>query len=130
MENLGSTDNSSHESFYGSDLEARREGLKIALELIKQQITLATIVVGLSIRFDSKSTSVNIQDIVVLKIGIALMVVSFILGIFALSSIAYAVRKNRSNDIVQQKNVKRFSVGQGLFFVSGVISLSVFVIFN
>lgn len=130
MDELGSQDGSTTEKFYDSDAEAKKESLKISLELIKQQITLATVVVGLSTRFDMDSPSVSSVEILVLKAGVFFMVVSFLSGVFALSSIAYAVRKNKSSNIVKQPNIEKLSICQGFFFVSGVVFLSIFVLFS
>lgn len=112
---------------FDHDRQARHEGQKVSLELIKQLLTLSTVVVGLSVRFVQGDSD---QSSVLLKIGILGMLVSVFSGVFALMSMTYLVRKNQIHTMYQKGFFLPLYRTQLFSFLVGAFFLSAFILFS
>jgi hypothetical protein len=112
---------------YDDDRQARHEAQKVSLELIKQLLTLSTVVLGLSVRFVQADVD---QSLLILKTGIVGMLISVFAGIFALANMSYLVRKNQLHIMYQKGFFLPAFRTQFVGFAFGAFFLSVFVLFG
>lgn len=110
---------------YEDDSEAERKSLDVAIELVKQQITLASVLVGLALTFSNNYKNAPTEAI--LKLSILCLVLSFVAGIMAISIISSVIARNK-RDITKHRTVRPLGVLQGIAFVSGVLLMALSVL--
>lgn len=111
---------------YGTAEEANQKGLEVAIDLVKQQVTLASVLIGFALAFTRVD---DLSNILMLKSAVLGLVISFVSGILALSIIATTIRRNRPGIVVARPTIQLFAIVQGLSFVTGVSLIALFVIF-
>ncbi|PSB30153.1 hypothetical protein [Stenomitos frigidus] len=113
---------------YVDDNLARQKSLDIAIELVKQQVTLASVLVGLGLTFANNFR--NTPTEIILKISLICLIFSFVAGVLAISIISSVVAKNKKgSEVTQHKTVRPLGIFQGIMFVSGVVAMALSVIF-
>ncbi|MBV9389004.1 MAG: hypothetical protein JOZ78_21520 [Chroococcidiopsidaceae cyanobacterium CP_BM_ER_R8_30] len=112
--------------------EAKKKSLDLTIELVKQQITLASVIVGFAVNFSRGGLPSNIASNIILinifKASIASLTLSFLCGVITISLISVGVRKNQVDSVLRIKRVGSLGIIQGFLFVCGVILLAVFII--
>jgi hypothetical protein len=100
--------------------------LDLAVEAVKQQITLATAIIGASLAFSSQLSGVKqgkIWDL--LPFAFAPLALSIICGVLALMSIAFHLSKD--GDPLNKRGVRQLGMVQNLGFLLSVI-IMVFIV--
>src|SRR5574341_23256 len=106
------------------DREEKR--LDIALEAIKQQITLATGILGATLAFSNQLKDARQGRMwKLLPYAFTPLAVSIICGVFALMSISYHLRKE--DDPLAQGNVRAAGVLQNTTFLIAIVAMVVII---
>jgi hypothetical protein len=98
------------------------KGLDLTTEVVKQQITLSSVILGAGLAFADK-VQVPPRD---LAFGLAPFFIAIIFGVLALMAISFHLSKDQSNPIASSK-VQWFGVLQNVFFVFGILALLILI---
>ena len=100
--------------------------LDIAIEAVKQQITLATAIIGASLAFSNQLSGAKQGKIWnLLPIAFAPLTVSIICGVLALMSISYYL--NKEGDPLSQKGVQKLGIFQNAAFLISIVLMVLIV---
>jgi len=107
-------------------MDRAEKRLDIALEAIKQQITLATGILGATLAFSHQLTEARQGHVwKLLPYAFAPLAVSIICGVFALMSISYHLKKN--DDPLAQSNVRLAGIFQNITFLIAIVGMVVVI---
>lgn len=110
-------------SLYEDQDKANQKSLDITLELVKQQITLSSVLIGLSLAFASNKSLEAL-----LGVSILLFILSIICGVLLISTISTKVRKNSIEVITSIPSIKKLGMIQGFAFISGLITMALSIL--
>ena len=100
--------------------------LDLAVESVKQQITLATAIIGASLAFSGQLTEVKKGKIwALLPFAFAPLALSIICGVLLLMSISFYL--GTEQDPLQQNLVKRLGMVQNAAFILSVILMVIVI---
>jgi hypothetical protein len=100
--------------------------LDIAVESVKQQITLATAIIGASLAFSGQLTEVKKGKIwALLPLAFTPLALSIICGILLLMSISFYLGTDQ--DPLQQKLVRRLGILQNATFIISIILMVIVI---
>jgi hypothetical protein len=106
------------------DREEKR--LDLATEAIKQQITLATAIIGATVAFSGQLTGIKQGKIWnLLPLAFAPLALSIICGVLALMSIAFHLAKE--GDPLGKTGVRRLGMAQNVTFLLAMVMM-VFIV--
>ena len=107
-------------------MDRAEKRLDIALEAIKQQITLATGILGATLAFSHQLTEARQGRVwKLLPYAFTPLAVSIICGVFALMSISYHLREN--HDPLTQSNVRVAGVLQNVTFLIAIVAMVIVI---
>jgi hypothetical protein len=96
--------------------------LDIALEAVKQQIGLATAIIGVTLAFSDQLTDARQGQVwKLLPYAVAPLAVSVVCGVFTLMSIAYHLRGQA--DPLGHRDVRISGVSQNITFLFAVVAM-------
>ena len=102
-------------------MSTAEKALETALEAVKQQITLATAVIGAALAFSDQLTTLRQQALLtLLPWAFGLLGLSVIFGIFALMAISFELRRGKSDPF----GVKGVRLSGGLQNVTFMIAMA------
>lgn len=108
------------------NMNREEKRLDLAVEAVKQQITLATAIIGASLAFSSQLSGARQGRIWnLLPIAFAPLAVSIVCGVLALMSIAFYLSKQ--GDPLEKRSVRQLGVVQNLGFLLAIV-LMVFIV--
>lgn len=113
------------EPVYKSNREAIQKGIKLTIELIKQEILSASFWIAFSILSFNQGL---FDESYLLKLSIISLIISVICGVLCLSILATRVSKNIDTDPSSFIQVRIFGIIQGISFITGGLLLGLFVI--
>ncbi|NEP19723.1 MAG: hypothetical protein F6J97_23015 [Leptolyngbya sp. SIO4C1] len=107
-------------------MNRQEKGLDLAVESVRQQITLASAIIAATLAFsDQLQDTMQGRVWTMLPYAFAPLALSIICGVLALMSISFHLCKNR--DPMPQSEVRLFGVCQNLSFMLSVIGLVLIV---
>lgn len=122
-ENNGTLTSSAEPSALGEWQQERRgKMVDISIEAIKQQITLATVIIGALLTFVEKINAADRQNLPFALVPLALTIV---FGIVALQSIAYHIED--SSGPFNKPTVRFAGIAQNISFIVAVVGMVIII---